>query len=350
VTYFPQPVEVNLETRNKIADILKDQNEREAYLKELRQIVAIDAAAGSARTDRTRYLAAAAALVLAEVVYEQFTAVRLVQPFETNLLTKRNLMKTAVQQFNRLIEYEFGEFTAAATFYLAEIYGHFSKALMTSERPDGLSPLELEQYELAIEEQAYPFEEKAIEVHESNLELISHGIYNDWIDKSLQKLAIFVPARYAKPETPSAVIRSLDMYVFEIHRPAGQPVETVAQETSPVGNAGNAAAAEPAENEPEEPVQVERSGDAVSEPTESGTVDNAGAEVQRPPDAAAGVEDAETPEETSNEEPGKVSGSGKPDETETTEPIGDPDTESTAASRAEREEADAGLAAGAAVQ
>ncbi|HHP7235779.1 MAG TPA: tetratricopeptide repeat protein [Desulfobacterales bacterium] len=350
VGYFPQPVEVNLETRNKIAEILKEQKEREAYLNELRQIVAIDAAAGSARTDRTRYLAAGAALVLAEVVYEQFTAVRLVQPFETNLLTKRNLMKTAVQQFNRLIEYEFGEFTAAATFYLAEIYGHFSKALMTSERPEGLSPLELEQYELAIEEQAYPFEEKAIEVHESNLELISHGIYNDWIDKSLQKLAKFMPARYAKPEAPSAVIRSLDMYVFEIDRPAGQPVDTVAQGNSPLENTGNAAASGPAETEPGEPVQVERSGDAVSGPTESGTVDNAGAEAQRPPDAAAGAEDAETPEETSNEEPGKVSESMNPDETETAEPIEDPDTESTAASRAVREEADTGLAAGAAVQ
>ena len=56
--------------------------------------------------------------------------------------------------------------------------------------------MELEQYELAIEEQAYPFEEKAIQVHESNLQLISRGVYNAWIEKSLQKLAEFIPARY----------------------------------------------------------------------------------------------------------------------------------------------------------
>jgi len=216
VGYFPQPVEINLETRDKIADIFKEQNDRPAYLKELRRIVAIDAAAGSAQTPRTRYLAAKASLVLAESSFEQFTAVRLVQPFKPNLLKKRSLMKTAVQQFSRLMAYELGEFTAAATFYLAEIYDHFSKALMTSERPQGLSPLELEQYELAIEDQAYPFEEKAIEVHQSNLELIPRGVYNRWIEKSLQKLTVFLPARFDKPEQASAVIGSLETYIFEI--------------------------------------------------------------------------------------------------------------------------------------
>ena len=220
VSYFPQPVGVNLETRNKIAEILKTEDDQESYLDELRQIVAIENAAGSAQTPRTRYIAAGAALVLAESVFTNFTAVRLVQPFEPNLRDKRNLMKTAVQKFSRLMDYELGEFTAAATFYLAEIYAHFSQALMTSERPQGLSPLELEQYELAIEEQAYPFEEKAISVHESNHKLIARGVYNEWIKKSLQKLAVLVPVRYAKSEEVGTIIGSLDIYIFEIESAA----------------------------------------------------------------------------------------------------------------------------------
>jgi len=216
VGYFPQPVEVNLESRDKIADIIKAQNDRDSYLNELRQIVAIDAAAGSARTPRTFYLAAKASLVLAEVVFDEFTAVGLVQPFEPNLIKKRNLMKAAVQKFSRLMDYELGEFTAAATFYLAEIYAHFSQALISSERPEGLSPLEQEEYELAIEEQAYPFEEKAITVHESNLKLMARDVYNEWIEKSLAKLAVLVPVRYAKPEEAGPIIASLDTFIFEI--------------------------------------------------------------------------------------------------------------------------------------
>jgi len=257
VDHFQQPVEVNLETRNKIAEILKEQNDQKSYLKELKQIVAIEAAAGNARTARTRYLAAKSALVLADSVFDKFTAVKLVQPFKPNLLKKRNLMKTAVQKFSRLMDYELGEFTAAATFYLAEIYSDFSQALMTSERPKGLSALELEEYELAIEEQAYPFEEKAITVHESNLELISRGVYNEWIENSLQKLAVFVPVRYAKTEEASAIMGSLETYIFEVEGPP-TPAAAVSEAESEPADPG--AAEEPgaaAEIETTEPAPAE---------------------------------------------------------------------------------------------
>ncbi|MFZ2949935.1 MAG: tetratricopeptide repeat protein, partial [Desulfuromonadaceae bacterium] len=235
VGYFPQPVEVNLEMRNKIAEILKADNDQKSYLSELKAIVGIDAAAGKARTSRTRYLAGKAALVLAEQTYDRFVEVSLVQPFEANLRKKKELMKATTQEFNKLPEYEVGEVTAAATFYLAEIYAHFSKALTESERPDGLNAQEMQEYELAIEEQAYPFEEKAIGIHEKNLELISIGIYNAWIDKSLERLARFVPARYGKPEVPSEIVASLETYAFEIERPA-PPAVPVAKGEAPVAD------------------------------------------------------------------------------------------------------------------
>ena len=118
-------------------------------------------------------------------------------------------MKTAIDKYNKLIDYEVSEVTAAATYQLAEIYFHFSRALMESERPDGLNELELEQYNLVLEEQAYPFEEKAIDVHEKNIELLSIGIYNKWIDKSIEKLAVLMPARYAKSEQENTFVKSL---------------------------------------------------------------------------------------------------------------------------------------------
>ncbi|WP_026841965.1 tetratricopeptide repeat protein [Citrifermentans bremense] len=220
VGYFPQPVEVNLEMRNKVCEILKAEDDKNGYLDELREMVAIDAAAGKARTPRTRYLAGKGALVLAEQSYERFTEVRLVKPFEANLRKKKELMKAATQSFNKLLEYEVGEVTAAATFYLAESYGHFSKALTASERPDDLNAQEMQEYEMAIEEQAYPFEEKAITVHEKNMELISVGIYNSWIDRSLGELAKLLPVRYDKPEVPSGMIASLESFAYQIEKPA----------------------------------------------------------------------------------------------------------------------------------
>lgn len=217
VDYFPRPVEFNLEIRNEIAKIHEAEDQWEKYLKELRRIVDIDAAAGEDRTNRTRVLAARAALVLAKPTYEEFAEVKLVQPFEPNLRKKQELMRTATRKFDNLREYGVGGVTAAAMYYLGEIYAHFSEALLESERPEGLSPLEMEQYVLAIEDRAFPFEDRAIEMHESNISLIARGIYNEWIDKSLERLAGFFPARYDKPEESSGIIASADSFVYQTH-------------------------------------------------------------------------------------------------------------------------------------
>ncbi|MBJ6801586.1 tetratricopeptide repeat protein [Geomonas propionica] len=271
VGYFPEPVEVNLELRNKVCEILKE-DDRKGYLDELTEMVAIDAAAGPARTPRTRYLAGKGALVLAEQTYERFTEVSLVQPFETNLRKKKELMKATTQAFNKLPQYEVGEVTAAATFYLAEIYAHFSKALTASERPGDLNPQELQEYEMALEEQAYPFEEKAITVHEKNMELITVGVYNGWIDKSLGKLAKLLPVRYDKPEVPSGIMASLESYSYEIEKPVVPPAPAQAgmnpvlsdaaapAEPVPTANPAAGAAAEPAQGE-----QGKTAGNGVAE-------------------------------------------------------------------------------------
>ena len=156
---------------------------------ELQDIVRIDADAGSERTARTRTLAARSALVLAEQLYREFVAVKLPQPFETSLQNKKQRMDATIEAMNRLVAYEIADVTAAATFYMAETYLDFSRALAASERPADLQPAEKEAYELALEEEAFPFEEKAIGVHEKNVELLQAGVLNAWTEKSLGKLA-----------------------------------------------------------------------------------------------------------------------------------------------------------------
>ena len=209
VSAFPRPVEFAIETRQKIADIYKKMDNNSKYIAELKTIVREDANAGKERTDRTRFLAANAALVLIEPSLKEFYDVRLVEPFKKNLDKKKKLMKTAIDKHNKLVDYEVADVTSAVTYHLAEIYYHFSRSLMESERPGKLDDLELEQYNLVLEEQAYPFEEKAISVHEKNIELLSVGVYNKWIDKSIEKLAELVPARYARPEQENTFVDNL---------------------------------------------------------------------------------------------------------------------------------------------
>ena len=211
-----------METRTRLAEIYLAERNEALYLDQLGMIVAADRDAGAGRTDRSRYLASRAALVLAERKFDAFAAIRLVQPFEASLQDKQAHMDTALAAFEELVGYQVAEVTAAATFHIAETYLEFSRALMQSERPAGLSDAEKVDYELVIEEEAFPFEEQAIDVHEKNFELLAGGIYNPWVQKSLDQLATLMPGRYAKSEISGGFMGSIDTYAYRM--PIAPPV------------------------------------------------------------------------------------------------------------------------------
>jgi tetratricopeptide (TPR) repeat protein len=211
VNEFPQPVETALETRFKIAEMYKAAHDESPYHHELEEIVRIDGAAGAERTNRTRTIAARSALVLAEQVYGDFVVVKLRQPFETSLQEKQKHMDAAIDALNRLVEYGIDEVTAAATYYMGETYFNFSRSLIESERPTDLKAADLEAFEMELDEAAFPFEEKAINVHEKNMELLHVGVLNAWTEKSLSRLTELMPARYAKKEASSGFLAAIDV-------------------------------------------------------------------------------------------------------------------------------------------
>jgi TolA-binding protein len=238
---FPRPLDVALETRSKVADIFKATNDQASYYRELDIIVSLDGAAGAERTDRSRYLAGKAALVLAEQLYQRFAELKLEQPFEESLAEKQQRMDVAMAALENLVTYEVPEVTAAATFYIAETFYEFSHALLESERPGNLTSAELAEYELVIEEEAWPFEERAIDVHEQNFELLTAGVFNPWVQQSLQRLVVLVPGRYAKGEISTGYMGSIDTYAYRMPvAPSigveGQDGPDVSQEAAPAAD------------------------------------------------------------------------------------------------------------------
>ena len=215
VKNFPRPVETALETRFKIAEMYKTAHDESLYHKELTEIVRVDSDAGPERTGRTRTLAARSALVLAEQLYRDFVAAKLRQPFEVSLEKKQQRMDLTIEAMDRLVEYEVAEVTAAATYYMAETYFDFSRSLVESERPADLAASDLEVFEMELDEAAFPFEEKAIDVHEKNMELFQAGVFNEWTEKSLAKLTELMPGRYAKHEMSSGFVGAIDTYVHD---------------------------------------------------------------------------------------------------------------------------------------
>lgn len=317
VEYFPRPVGMAVETRYKIAEVLKSRNDRAAYLGELQRIVDADANAGDERTDRTRYLAATSALVLTEPVFAQYAEIRLTQPFDKSLQKKKAAMKSANEAFGKLVKYEVGDVTAAATYYIAELYADFSDSLKKSERPAGLSELEREQYEEAIDEQSYPFEEKAIQIHEKNLDLLKLGIYNSWIDKSFARLAMLMPGRYAKFEESTGFIAAVDTANYAALTDVPLPPAPVAAPAPQQGaHADSAAPANPSEQStPTEQIAPAEQSTAVEQVP---TVEPAPAAEQSAP-----VEQSVPPEPEARAETAAPAAPAASGETQAAEPAGE---------------------------
>ena len=80
---------------------------------------------------------------------------------------------------------------------------------MNSERPTNLDEAALEQYDILLEEQVYPFEEKAIDLYKANADRAPDGVYDEWVRKSFDRLASLMPGRYAKSERSENVVTAL---------------------------------------------------------------------------------------------------------------------------------------------
>jgi cellulose synthase operon protein C len=209
VKHFPQPLNPAMEARNKLSLIAVkagDYGGRDFWL---RDIVAADRAAGAARTDRSRALAAKATLTLATPAREEFKNVKLVVPLKKSLAEKRKAMEAALKAYEAAADYQVADVTTAATFESAELYRQLGKDLMSSERPKNLKPDELEQYNVLLEEQAFPFEEKAIKLHEVNAARTKDGTYDEWVQKSFAALAQLNPGRYGKVEIGEQQVESI---------------------------------------------------------------------------------------------------------------------------------------------
>ena len=221
-----------METQSRLSEIFETRVDYPRYHAQLRAMVEFDASAGSDRTDRTRFLASGAALVLAELSFERFENLDLVQPFEESLAEKQARMDQALGEMEALVGYEVADVTAAATYYIAQVYDEFSRALLESERPTGLTEAEKLDYEMVIEEEAYPFEEQAIDVHQKNHELLASGIYNPWVQRSLDRLAILMPGRYAKNESSEGFVGSISYYAYRMPIAPEPVVDDVTGESS----------------------------------------------------------------------------------------------------------------------
>jgi tetratricopeptide (TPR) repeat protein len=201
VKLYPYPLERSIELRHKIAESYRAKNDTGNLNTWLNEIVRADAAGKAERSPRSKYLAANASIELIQPLHRSYQKARLTVPLKSSLAKKKKLMQQSIDAYSKAMKYQVQEVTTEATFQIAEIYHDFARSLMDSQRPTGLDAEQLEEYNLLLEEQAFPFEEKAIEIHLANFQRIPAGTYDEPTKMSLKVLGELMPFRYARVES-----------------------------------------------------------------------------------------------------------------------------------------------------
>lgn len=198
---YQKPFPQYIEAMHKLSQLhTRTGNENASTRWKLRILQSDKKSPASQKTGRTKLLASKTSISLARKTNNIFKSIKLVEPLRTNLGRKKQAMKKAVKLYGQASIYGFEDITTEATYAIAEIYNDFSKSLLESERPSNLNTDELEQYEILLEDQAFPFEEKAIEFFEANLAHTKDGIYNQWVQLCHARLKEIFPVRYQREE------------------------------------------------------------------------------------------------------------------------------------------------------
>ncbi|WP_166263271.1 tetratricopeptide repeat protein [Marinobacter caseinilyticus] len=202
---YEEPFDTRMEARYHVAYLYKRVDDLNRHLYWLRRVIdGHDKAPSNWQSDRSSWLAAWANNEYGDYWRTEFDRVRLRHPLNKSIPRKNEKMKNALDRYQQAVEYSVLDQTTRATFNIADLYGQFARELMDAPRPKGLSELEVMQYELVLEEQAIPFEDLAIEVHQANIDRSWGGMFNPWIERSFGAMAKLNPARFDKQEVQVA--------------------------------------------------------------------------------------------------------------------------------------------------
>lgn len=220
VQRYPAPFDVAIEAYARLIDLARARGDADIEADWSRQLLSFEAGGGEQRTERSRALAAHAALIPARAAREAYRSVALSLPLKSSLAAKRSRLEAALAAYAKAADYSVAEVLTEATYETAELYHDLARALKQSERPRDLDAAALEQYDLLLDEQIFPFEDKAISIHEANARRARDGLYDLWVQKSYAELAGLSPGRYGKGELPEPSVPLAD---------AGTPIPEKAQ-------------------------------------------------------------------------------------------------------------------------
>lgn len=206
---YKRPFDAAIEAHFKLDQIYASRGDEEKRRFWLGKIISLNSKAKKEQTDRSKFLAAKAAHELGDFERLAFEKVALTLPLDKSVTRKNNYMQAALKRYTQAVQLGVLEYTTSSTYRIGELYKQLARGLMNSERPAGMDELEAEEYQFLLEDQAFPLEEAAIEVHQTNAGRTYDGLYDSWIKQSFKSLGELMPGQYNKQERAISYVEQI---------------------------------------------------------------------------------------------------------------------------------------------
>jgi TolA-binding protein len=162
--------------------------------------------------DKGKYFAAQARYLAGTRYVAEFDTVTIegdVKQLSSRLKKKSQLLKKAAEEFIEASKMGVAEWTTASLYQIGHTYESFSRSLLDSPPPQGLSQDDAELYRQSIDEFVVPIEERSIEAYESGwAKAVELGIFNEWTAKMRTALGRLSSEAYPPLEEVGFSVRS----------------------------------------------------------------------------------------------------------------------------------------------
>jgi hypothetical protein len=169
-----------------------------------------DALADAQRTGDVVDAAAHARFLSLERPFAEFTAIRFRSTRQRDLVQalklKNDRMARLLASYTAVIRVGSPVWSAAALTRVGEAYRDFNKGLLDAPMPKGLDAEQQELYRTALEREALPLEDKAIEAFTKAAETgLRTGVYSEWVLKAQERLREYRPEAVGDAREPALV-------------------------------------------------------------------------------------------------------------------------------------------------
>ncbi len=155
--------------------------------------------------------AARSRLRIAERSFSHYKGYHIVPPIDSTVVRKREMLQVVIRDFVAAGKYRTADVITASNYFIGRALELFKEGILSSPKPEGLTPPELQEYELLLQEMAFPFESKALDAYKVNIQRsVKLELLDPWIEKTFERMAELAPWSYLRNESiayPSTLIQ-----------------------------------------------------------------------------------------------------------------------------------------------